>query len=372
MLTFWFDRGVDGFRVDAVTVVGKHPGLPDAPPPDEGAAETDVWAHNPYTVFWPSAHDDWRHWRALVDDYERDASRSPARHGQRGVHRQAPRPAAAVRAARPVPPVVRVRPHAEPVGRASMIRESVADAVDALVPAGASLAWTLNNHDTQRAVTRYGRADATSPASWTGNNLVYTDARSTWRSARAVRGRWCCSPPPCPGTLYLYQGEELGLPEVLDIPDDATRRTRSSSAPGTRDRPRRLPRAAAVDGVVGERRTASPSGDVEPWLPQPEGWGSYAIGPEHDSETSMLTLYQRILRSRNCSTPWPPLEWVAAGHDDVLAFRRGDVTVVLNVSPEPGGAARRPRRRGRGAAGVLGVRRGHGTVPGDATVWLRT
>ncbi len=102
---------------------------------------------------------------------------------------------------------------------ASMIRESVAGVLDVLVPAGASLAWTLNNHDTQRAVTRYGRADATSPASWTGNNLVYTDADVDLavgtRRARAM----VSFAAALPGTLYLYQGEELGLPEVLDIPD---------------------------------------------------------------------------------------------------------------------------------------------------------
>ncbi|MEZ5248330.1 MAG: alpha-amylase family glycosyl hydrolase [Ilumatobacteraceae bacterium] len=55
MLTFWFDRGVEGFRVGAVAVVGKAPGLPDAPPVAENTAENDAWSHNPYTVFWPDA-----------------------------------------------------------------------------------------------------------------------------------------------------------------------------------------------------------------------------------------------------------------------------------------------------------------------------
>ena len=61
-LRFWFDRGVDGFRVDAVWPVGKDPDLPDCPPlrPDE---------FNPYTRFRAEGHDVWRRWRRVVDDY---------------------------------------------------------------------------------------------------------------------------------------------------------------------------------------------------------------------------------------------------------------------------------------------------------------
>jgi len=55
-----------------VTVVGKHPDLPDAPAVAGAVAETDAWAFNPYTVFWPSAHDAWRHWREVVNQYEID------------------------------------------------------------------------------------------------------------------------------------------------------------------------------------------------------------------------------------------------------------------------------------------------------------
>ena len=174
--------------------------------------------------------------------------------------------------------------------------------LDVLVPAGASLAWTLNNHDTQRAVTRYGRADATSPASWTGNNLVYTDADVDLavgtRRARAM----VSFAAALPGTLYLYQGEELGLPEVLDIPDDRREDPifiRTQGREIGRDGCRvPLPWTASSANAYGFSKR-----DVEPWLPQPEGWGSYAIGPEHDSETSMLTLYQRILRSRKLLDP---------------------------------------------------------------------
>ncbi len=333
VLTFWFDRGVDGFRVDAVTVVGKHPDLPDAPPPGDEVAETDVWAHNPYTVFWPSAHDIWRAWRLLVDEYERT---HPGR--------QLLTVSEAYTARRPDLLLTYAQPDQFHQSFAfdlmlspwvaSMIRESIANVIDLLVPAGASLAWTLNNHDTQRAVTRYGRADATSPESWTGNNLVYTDAPVDLalgtRRARAM----VLFTAALPGTLYLYQGEELGLPEVLDIPD-----ARREDPIFLRTHGREIGR----DGCrVPMPWTASPahaygfsSCDVEPWLPQPDGWGSFAIGPEHDNATSMLHLYRRILEARRRLEPEAPLEWIDLDHDDLVAFRRGDVIVALNVSAEP-------------------------------------
>ena len=370
MLTFWFDRGVDGFRVDAVIFVGKHADLPDAPPPDDGGVETDAWAHNPYTEFWPSAHEHWRNWRALVDEYERT---HPGR--QLITVSEAytvKRPDLLLRYVQPdqfhqsfafdlmLSPWV-----------ASMIRESIAGVIDVLVPAGASLAWTLNNHDTQRAVTRYGRVDADSPASWTGNNLVYTGAPVDLvlgtRRARAM----VLFAAGLPGTLYLYQGEELGLPEVLDIPDD--RRgdpvfLRTQGREIGRDGCRvPLPWTASAHHAYGFS-----SSDVEPWLPQPDGWGDFAIGPEHDSEASMLSLYQRMLRTRRLLDPHAALEWIDVDHDDVLAFRRGDVTVVLNVSPEP---VLLPADLVAGADVLLASSAGDaptGTLPGNAAVWLRS
>ena len=78
MLTFWFDRGVEGIRVDAVPVLGKHPDMPDSPPAPPDLTEGPGVASTTSTgISIPSAHDVWKHWRTLIDQYEVD---HPGRH----------------------------------------------------------------------------------------------------------------------------------------------------------------------------------------------------------------------------------------------------------------------------------------------------
>ena len=165
------------------------------------------------------------------------------------------------------------------------------------VAAGAALTWTLNNHDVQRAVTRYGRADATSPDSWTGNNLVYTDTPVDLdlgtRRARAM----CTFVAALPGALYLYQGEELGLPEVLDLPLDRRQDpivVRTEGRVLGRDGCRvPLPWTGDPTTSFGFSATAAArSAQHEPWLPQPDGWGAYAFDAQQSDASSMLSLYR--------------------------------------------------------------------------------
>ncbi len=107
MLTFWFDRGVEGFRVDAVPVLGKHPDMPDAPPAPPGLTEAQLWRHNIYAHFYPTGHDVWKRWRRVIDDYERS---HPGRHLVTISESYGPpQRAAQVHAGRRVPPVVRLR-----------------------------------------------------------------------------------------------------------------------------------------------------------------------------------------------------------------------------------------------------------------------
>lgn len=334
MLTFWFDRGVEGFRVDAVAVVGKAPDLPDAPPVPEGTAENDAWSHNPYTVFWPTAHDHWRDWRRLLERYEAD-------HPGREL-------VTVSEAYTPDRPDILLQYVNDDEfhqsfcfdlmlapWRVDTLRATIEPVYDTLTAAGAPLTWTINNHDTQRSVTRYGRADATELSSWTKNNLVYTgtpvDLALGARRARAA----IVLAAALPGSLYLFQGEELGLPEVLDLPDSVRQdpiffRTegREIGRDGCRvplpwtDDPR------TSFGFSGTRH----EGPGAPWLPQPDTWGAYAAEAQQDDPSSMLTLYRRLMAARRgVLDPDARLEWWDATHPDLLAFRRGDVVVAVNV-----------------------------------------
>ena len=69
VLRFWFDRGVEGFRVDAITPVGKDPALPDQPPVGPEIGTFDITWVNPYTVFRDEGHEVWRRWRTVIDEY---------------------------------------------------------------------------------------------------------------------------------------------------------------------------------------------------------------------------------------------------------------------------------------------------------------
>ncbi len=368
ILRFWLDRGIDGFRVDAVTHVGKAPGLPDAPPLPPGVAETAAAAHNPYAMYWPSAHDVWRHWRATIDAYERD-------HPGREIVTVAE----AYTARRPdlLMDYVRADEFHEAFSfdlmlatwEAGSLRRAIDDTIAALHANGAAVTWTLNNHDTQRAVTRYGRTDATDPAAWSGSNLVYTDApvdevvgrRRARAAAMLVAG--------LPGSLFLYAGEELGLPEVLDLPDQA-RTDPIFERTGGREIGRdgcRVPLPWRPDQATAYGFSAAPA---TPWLPQPDDWAVRAVSVQDDDPASTLQLYREILRvRRTLAHRSDRFEWALLDEPRLVAFRHAGITVVLNPTDAEiavGSLA--------GSALLLSSSSDlewAGTIPADTTVWLR-
>jgi alpha-glucosidase len=332
MLRFWFDRGVEGFRVDAVTVLGKAPGLPDAPGVSADVPENELASRNPYSTFWPTAHDVWRRWRALIDVYDAE---HPGRQLVAVGEAYTPR--------RPDLLLDYVRPDEFHQAfcfdlmmcpwEAGLMRQTVDAVHDPHVAAGAALTWTLNNHDVQRAVTRYGRADATSPDSWTGNNLLYTDSpvdlQMGTRRARAM----VTMVAALPGAMYLYQGEELGLPEVLDLPFEARQDPIVVQTEGRtlgRDGCR-VPLPWTDDATTAFGFSSVP---LQPghhaWMPQPAGWDAYALDRQQHDPAAMLGHYRRMVATRRTLEAASPLEWVSAG-DGVLAFTRGDALILMNV-----------------------------------------
>ncbi len=190
---------------------------------------------------------------------------------------------------------------------------------------GASPTWVLSNHDTVRVATRYaptiageGRADPTAGL----------------RRARAAALLLLA----LPGGAYIYQGDELGLPEVEDLPDEARQdpiwRRSGGSVPG-RD-------GCRVPLPWNETAPALGFGSIEPWLPQPADWQALAVSRQADDPASMLSLYRAAiaLRRRHLVPADHHVDWREAG-PGVLAFGRGNsFRCIVNFTTERCGWSR--------------------------------
>ncbi len=226
-------------------------------------------------------------------------------------------------------------------------------------------AWTLNNHDVHRSVSRYGLVERAP---------MYTDDANARRTRPRGRvdvdlgvGRARAAALlllALPGSIYLYQGEELGLPEVMELPDGVRRDpiwARSNGREHGRDGCR-IP----LPWQSGEPTFGfSPPGAAAPWLPQPEWFARFAVDVEDADRASTLHLYRAAIRARRGVFAGESIEWLDAGRDDLVAFRRGS-GVSVTVTGEsafvvpPGW-------------GSIALRSGAGDVDAvapDETVWL--
>jgi alpha-glucosidase len=340
VLRFWFDRGADGVRIDSATMPGKDPALPDLAP---GAA-------HPY-LDRDEVHDIYRSWRALAETY------SPPRALIGEVWLADP-----VRFARYLRPA---EMHAafnfdylnspwEP----AMLRRVIDGTLDAHASVGAAPTWVLSNHDVARHVTRYGRAD-TSFGHGERQHGTPTDLRLGTRRARAA----LLLALALPGGHYLYQGEELGLWEVEDIPADR-RQDPMFHRTGGADIGRDGCRVPLPWSGTRPPFGFSPTGArAEPWLPQPPAWAAYTVEAQEGRPESMLSLYRTALHIRRGlgdeTFRWLPSE------DGVLAFERaGGFRCLANLSDS---AVPLPA----GFTPVLVSSPAPGSLPPDTTTWLR-
>ena len=345
VLRTWFDRGVDGFRIDVAYAMVKHPDLPDTERPDD----------NPHSWNQPGVHEIFARWRRIADSY----GRAIPLVGEVWL------------------PAAETGPYIGP-GRLSQVfyfdlmlqrwdaaafRASIAATLGSIPPGGGVAAWTLNNHDVHRMVSRYGltRADnmRTDDA-----NARRTRPRGEVDVALGVRRARAAALLllALPGAAYLYQGEELGLPEVLDLPDDARRDPiwfRSRGAEHGRDGCR-VPMPWTASGPT---LGFSPGGAA--WLPQPAWFGKFAAAGQQDSPDSTLNLYRAALARRRDLFHDTALDWLPVEHPDVIAFRRGTAVNMTNMGNEP---IELPE-----SWGAISLRSApfHGRqVPPDTSVWL--
>jgi len=349
ILRFWLDRGVDGFRVDVAHGLVKEDGLPDYVPPADagsmGGGETSV----PY---WgqPEVHEIYRDWNTVLAEYD----------GDRALCAEAWLPTIEKTA-------LWVRhdemhqafnfEYLETEWDAAQLRAVISESLRAYPAVGAPSTWVLSNHDVVRHASRLALTAENPQGHGIGPDSPGKPVPELGlRRARAATALMLA----LPGSAYLYQGEELGLPEAIDIPDAARQdptwfRTRGERY--GRDGCR-VPLPWDADAPA---FGFSPTG--RSWLPQPADWGSFARSAEAADPTSTLALYRTLLaqrRARGLGTG--SLEWIDAG-DDVIAFRNGNVTVVANLGAV---AVAVPSGRVLAASAPLG----DGMLPPDTTVWV--
>ena len=352
ILRFWFDRGVDGIRIDTAGMLTKDPALPDV---DEG--------HPHPFVDRDDVHDIYRRWRQIADEY---ADRAGGAGGSPLAGEQSSRVLIgeiwlddAARLARYTRPdelhTVFNFPYLSCPWDAAKLRE----VIDNTLAQQAPPTWVLANHDVDREVSRYGRADTSFDLD-ARDHSQRVDLELGTRRARAA----ALLTMALPGGVYVYQGEELGLWEVEDIPDDKRQDPifhRTGGADPGRDGSR-VPLPWSGNEPPFGFSPGSSQGQ-EPWLPQPKEWRELSVEAETGDPASMLELYRSGLRIRRTATG--PLAWVSAPAG-VLAFDRdASLRCVANLSavaielPEAGQAIL--------ASGPL---RTDGKLPPDTTVWL--
>lgn len=305
-LRFWLDRGVDGFRIDVAHGMAKPAGLPDgdfsAQPAPGQLPDTDIRFDA------DGVHDIHRMIRKVLDQYP----------GRIAIGEIWVKDSAAF--------ADYVRPDELQLAfnfrlaasdfSAAEVRDAIEHSLAAVTAAGAPATWTLSNHDVPRQVTRYG-----------GGMLGELRARAMALVELAL-----------PGTVFLYNGEELGLPEV-DLPaevrqDPAWER---SGRVGSRDGCR-VP--VPWQGYL-PPFGFSPDG-VATWLPMPSDWTRYTVEAQLEDPASVLSLYRSALELRrthpaltSSSAGTAELEWYGAP-PGCFAFRRKDTGLIcaLNTSGE--------------------------------------
>ena len=297
-------------------------------------------------------HEIYRDWRALLDEYP----------GERIL--------AAEAWVDPLPRVAKwVRPdemhqafnfaYLETPWNAAALRKVVDDSISAFGAVGAPSTWVLSNHDVVRHATRLSVSEANPQGHGLGPRSKglpeYAPGVQRARAATALM-------LALPGSSYLYQGEELGLPEVIHLPDDARQDPTWFRTDGER-----YGRDGCRVPIPWEADAPNYGfgSDGDPWLPQPAQWAELARDRQRGVEGSTLSLYQDALRlRREHDLGAGSLEWLPGFPEAIVALRNGDVVVVANTGAEP---VELPAGELLLASGPLDGR----TLPRDTTAWLR-
>ena len=358
VLKFWLDRGVDGFRIDVAHGMVKYPGLPDIP---EVNTTSELLAPHE-RPFWDQegVHDIYRSWRKILDSYP----------GERMAVAEAW-----------VSPASRIARYVRAdelqnsfnfemlttLWNADEIRVKIENSMAALVEVGAPPSWVFNNHDVVRSVDRLDLGltnNGESTFTRQGDPAKFNIARGTLRAKSATLMTLAL-----PGGTYLYQGEELGLPEVRDLPEDRLSDPRWKMS-GYKDRGRdgcRVPLPWKTEPTGGYGFSTNDLLELDQaWLPMSPWMGNFSAESQDGVAGSTLTMYRQALALRKLEEGLGdgPMTWIEAGKDVVAFSRPGNFACYINF----GAAIEIPV----GAKVLIssGPLAGN-TLPTDTAAWLR-
>jgi alpha-glucosidase len=356
ILRFWLDRGVDGFRVDQPHAMGKAAGLPDHPDVERAGAGFIEGEPSPPMWFQESVHPIFRKWREILDSY-------PGERAMCGEAYVLPLSFMALW----------VRPDEfnqtfnfrflDSEWKPDILRASINESFEAFDAVGAPSTWVLSNHDIIRHASRMGGLTGRPTASnGIGPNDPQPDRELGLRRARGAT----LFTLALPGSMYLYQGEELGLPEHTTLTPEYRQDPtffRTNGERVGRDGCRvPLPWESGAGAANGFNSTG------KSWLPQPEIYAAYSRDQQNGVAGSTLELYKHALKLRKkLRIGEGSFEWVKEFvSDHSLGFRNGEILVVHNFGHEP---IELPAGEII-ASSLEGMSEGHVLVA-DQTVWLK-
>lgn len=324
ILKFWLDIGVDGFRVDQPHAMAKAKGLPDHPYVEEAGAGFIEGRENPPMWFQEEVHEIFRKWRKILESYPGDRAMC----GEAYVY--------------PLSLMAKwVR--ADEFHQTFNFRfldagwdpkklfDAINESFEAFDSVGAPSTWVLNNHDVIRHASRfggdYGRATASDGV---GIDQPQPDPRLGLKIAKGATLFML----GLPGASYLYQGEELGLPEHTTLENKYRQDPTFARTNGQR---------VGRDGCriplpwekIGDSSGFSESG--KSWLPQPESYKALAREAQEQDAHSTLSFYKEALRLRKqLSLGEGSFGWLQ-GHQgpNSLGYENSGVRVIYNFGVEP-------------------------------------
>jgi alpha-glucosidase len=328
-LRFWLERGVDGFRIDVAHGMAKPADLPDAKDDIKVLSHSDDDPRFNH----PSVHEIHRRIRKIVDDYSGAVTIGEVWVMDNLLWAEY------------------LRADELHLGfnfrltkidfDATEIHDAIVNSLEATAIENAIPTWTLSNHDVGREVTRYG-----------GGEIGLRRARAMAMVMLAL-----------PGAVFIYNGEELGLPDVVDLPEEVLQDPtweRSGHTERGRDKCR------VPIPWSGDAPPFGFSATAHTWLPMPADWAALTAEKQRHDPDSMLSFYRRALQLRGERSEFDggEIEWLTEPRDGLVFERNGGALVcALN-------AARRPMVLPPGEVILASAPLVDGKLPPDAAAWL--